>query len=66
VYLPTSKTTVDRSTIKRHLLNNPLDPFNRQPLTIEMVEPDAELQAKVLAYVEERKRITQEAKQAAL
>ncbi len=39
VILPTSHQTVDRSTIKSHLLSDSHDPFNRQPLTIDMVTP---------------------------
>jgi len=37
VELPNSHTLIDRSTIKQHLLNDPHDPFNRAPLTIEQV-----------------------------
>lgn len=37
VILPTSKTTLDRSTIRSHLLSDPNDPFNRVPLKIEDV-----------------------------
>lgn len=39
VFLPTSRTIVDRSTIKSYLLSETRDPFNRQPLTIDMVTP---------------------------
>lgn len=39
VILPTSKTTMDRSTIRSHLLSDPNDPFNRSPLKIEDVIP---------------------------
>ncbi|KAM0795096.1 ubiquitin elongating factor core-domain-containing protein [Usnea florida] len=39
VILPTSKTTIDRSTIRSHLLSDPNDPFNRAPLKIEDVVP---------------------------
>ena len=39
VILPASRTTVDRSTIRSHLLSDPNDPFNRQPLKIEDVIP---------------------------
>lgn len=39
VILPTSRTTVDRSTIRSHLLSDPNDPFNRTPLKIEDVLP---------------------------
>ncbi|KAJ3072802.1 hypothetical protein HDU98_002881 [Podochytrium sp. JEL0797] len=50
VILPTSNITVDRSTIITQLLSNPLDPFNRKPLTIEMVIPDVELKQKIEAW----------------
>jgi ubiquitin conjugation factor E4 B len=39
VTLPSSKATVDLSTIKSHLLSDPTDPFNRVPLKIEDVVP---------------------------
>jgi len=39
VELPNSHTIIDRLTIKRHLLNDPHDPFNRAPLTLEQVIP---------------------------
>lgn len=39
VLLPTSKLSVDRSTIRSHLLSDPTDPFNRSPLKIEDVIP---------------------------
>ena len=39
VILPTSKTSIDRSTIRSHLLSDPNDPFNRAPLKIEDVTP---------------------------
>jgi ubiquitin conjugation factor E4 B len=39
VLLPSSRTIVDRSTIKSHLLSDSKDPFNRVPLTIEEVIP---------------------------
>ncbi|BFZ57128.1 Ubiquitin conjugation factor E4 [Savitreella phatthalungensis] len=51
VVLPTSRTVCDLSTIKRHLLNDPTDPFNRTPLNIEQVKPDQELQARIEAFV---------------
>lgn len=37
VELPGSKTIIDRVTIKKHLMNDPHDPFNRAPLSIEQV-----------------------------
>jgi len=39
VTLPSSKAVVDMATIKAHLLSDPRDPFNRQPLKIEDVVP---------------------------
>lgn len=39
VILPISRTVIDRSTIKSHLLSDAKDPFNRTPLTIEEVVP---------------------------
>ena len=39
VVLPSSKTIVDRATIKMHLLSDTTDPFNRAPLSIEDVIP---------------------------
>jgi hypothetical protein len=39
VKLPTSGMTMDRAVISRHLLSKPNDPFNRQPLTVEMLQP---------------------------
>lgn len=39
VILPSSKVTIDRSTIKSHLLSDAKDPFNRSPLSIEEVVP---------------------------
>eukprot|EP01039_Chlorochromonas_danica_P011200 gene11200-12488_t len=54
VRLPTSKTVVDRSTIAQHLLNVETDPFNRQPLTIDMVEPQPELKAKIQAWLDSK------------
>ena len=35
VELPDSHTIIDRITINRHLLNDPHDPFNRAPLSLE-------------------------------
>lgn len=38
VRLP-SNTIMDRSVITRHLLNSTTDPFSRQKLTEDMLEP---------------------------
>lgn len=37
--LPSSKVTIDRQTIKIHLLSDPKDPFNREQLKLEDVIP---------------------------
>ena len=50
VRLPTSGHIVDRSVILQHLLNDKHDPFSRQPLTEEMLEPQPELKAKIEAW----------------
>ncbi|KAH0543651.1 hypothetical protein FGG08_002089 [Glutinoglossum americanum] len=55
VILPASKVSIDRSTIRSHLLSDPNDPFNRAPLKIEDVIPDLELKAKIQAFKAEKK-----------
>eukprot|EP00164_Ancoracysta_twista_P001271 GFYU01001669.1.p1 GENE.GFYU01001669.1~~GFYU01001669.1.p1 ORF type:complete len:1071 (-),score=326.59 GFYU01001669.1:216-3428(-) len=55
VTLPTSGTVMDRSTIARHLLSDPMDPFNRAPLKIEDVIPNPEIKAKIDAFIKEAK-----------
>ena len=54
VVLP-SKHVVDRSTITQHLLSDPKDPYTRQPMTIEDVVPDTELQGRIEAWKAERR-----------
>jgi ubiquitin conjugation factor E4 B len=39
VILPGSRVSIDRSTIRSHLLSDPHDPFNRVPLKMEDVVP---------------------------
>jgi ubiquitin conjugation factor E4 B len=57
VTLPTSKQTLDRSTIRTHLLSDPHDPFNRAPLKIEDVIPNTELKAQIEQFkADARKR----------
>ena len=46
---------VDRSTITQHLLNDPIDPFNREEMTIEDVKPATELKAKIDQWLEEKR-----------
>jgi len=55
VMLPASKVVVDRTTIRKHLLTNSTDPFNRSPLTAEMLIPQPELKQKITEFVELRK-----------
>lgn len=50
VILPSSKVTIDLSTIKSHLLSDAKDPFNRAPLKIEDVEPDLELKRRIQEF----------------
>lgn len=46
---------VDRSTITQHLLNDPTDPFNREPLTMDQVKPAVELKEKMTAWLAEKR-----------
>ena len=55
VTLPSSKQTVDRTTIARHLLSDQSDPFNRAPLTMDMVEPHQELRDRVRLWMEQKR-----------
>jgi ubiquitin conjugation factor E4 B len=50
VELPSSHNIIDRITIKRHLLNDPHDPFNRSPLTLEQVIPRPDILKKIEEY----------------
>ncbi|XP_008212773.1 ubiquitin conjugation factor E4 A [Nasonia vitripennis] len=56
VILPSSKTVVDRQTIARHLLSDQTDPFNRSPLTMDMVKPDVDLKKKIEAWIDQKKK----------
>lgn len=53
VELTTSRVIVDRSTIVAHLLNDPHDPFNRQPLSMEQVRPVPDLRERIQQYKRE-------------
>lgn len=55
VKLPTSGNTVDRTTIKRILLNDEHDPFNRAPLTFEQVEDDVEMKQRIQRWIEQKR-----------
>uniref|UniRef100_A0A8C9HAT3 Ubiquitin conjugation factor E4 n=1 Tax=Piliocolobus tephrosceles TaxID=591936 RepID=A0A8C9HAT3_9PRIM len=56
VVLPSSRVTVDRSTIARHLLSDQTDPFNRSPLTMDQIRPNTELKEKIQRWLAERKQ----------
>ncbi|SMR61144.1 unnamed protein product [Zymoseptoria tritici ST99CH_1E4] len=55
VILPVSKETIDRATIRSHLLSDPTDPFNRAPLKIEEVVDNVELREKIEAWKRDQK-----------
>ncbi|KAL4715892.1 hypothetical protein ACJJTC_013192 [Scirpophaga incertulas] len=60
VMLPSSRTTVDRTTIARHLLSDQSDPFNRSPLSMDQVKSNTELKEKITAWIaEQRSKIAQ-------
>ena len=46
---------VDRSTITQHLLNDPIDPFNREAMTIDDVKPATELKEKMNLWLAEKR-----------
>ncbi|KAL0082191.1 ubiquitin elongating factor core-domain-containing protein [Phycomyces blakesleeanus] len=56
VVLPTSGVIVDRSTIRAHLLGDTRDPFNRTPLSMDMVQPATELKEQIQRWKEEQKQ----------
>ncbi|XP_023937191.2 ubiquitin conjugation factor E4 A [Bicyclus anynana] len=56
VVLPSSRTTVDRTTIARHLLSDQSDPFNRSPLSMDQVKSNTELKDRIHAWIAEQKR----------
>lgn len=62
VLLPSSKTIVDRSTIKQHYLSDATDPFNRQPLKWEDIRDAVEVREEIREWLEERRRRKEEGK----
>lgn len=56
VILPSSRATVDRSTIARHLLSDQTDPFNRAPLSMDQIIPNTELAEEIRDWLEKRKK----------
>ncbi|XP_058813018.1 ubiquitin conjugation factor E4 A [Topomyia yanbarensis] len=55
VILPSSRNTVDRSTIARHLLSDQSDPFNRSPLTMDQVKRNVELKTRIDEWIREKR-----------
>ena len=55
VRLPTSGNIMDRSIIMRHLLNSSTDPFNRQELKEEMLEPVTDLKERIQKWISQKK-----------
>ncbi|XP_023527242.1 probable ubiquitin conjugation factor E4 [Cucurbita pepo subsp. pepo] len=51
VILPSSRITVDRPVIQRHLLSDSTDPFNRSHLTADMLIPNEELKARIKGFI---------------
>ncbi|GAA5912015.1 hypothetical protein JCM5296_007322 [Sporobolomyces johnsonii] len=55
VILPSSKTVIDRSTIKQHFLSDPTDPFNRQPLNWDDIVDAQDVREQIEAFLTERR-----------
>lgn len=55
VRLPTSGNTVERSTIKRILLNDEHDPFNRAPLTLAQIEDDIVMKERIQLWLTQKR-----------
>jgi len=56
VKLPKSNVIVDRKTIETHLLSDQTDPFNREPLTKDMLIPCPELKKRIEEYIINKKK----------
>lgn len=54
VLLPTSGMVVDRTTILKHFLVDLTDPFNRKPLTKEMLQPQDQLKDQINNFFDEK------------
>ena len=59
VRLPTSDMIMDRASIKRHLLSDHTDPFNRQHLTMDMLEPAEDIARRIAEWVASRRGAAQ-------
>ena len=56
VKLPKSNVILDRKTIETHLLSDQTDPFNREPLTKDMLIPCPELKKRIEEYIVNKKK----------
>jgi hypothetical protein len=65
VELPSSRNIVDYMTIsksfdvyylEKHLMNEPNDPFNRSPLTIDQLVPRNDLKQRIEEYKESKRK----------
>lgn len=56
VELPNSHTIIDRLTIKRHLVNDAHDPFNRAPLTLDQVISRPDIKKQIDEYIASKKK----------
>ena len=56
VKLPKSNVILDRKTIETHLLSDQTDPFNREPLTKDMLIVCPELKARIEEYMNNKKK----------
>lgn len=54
VLLPSSGMIMDKSIITRHLMGNPTDPFNRAPLSPNMLVPQESLRQEILSWISSR------------
>merc|ERR1711862_678671 len=46
---------VDRSTIKQQLLNDPIDPFSREPMSLDDIRPATEVKERMTQWLEKKK-----------
>ena len=56
VKLPKSNVILDRKTIETHLLSDQTDPFNREPLTKDMLIPCPKLKKRIEEYIVNKKK----------
>lgn len=58
VTLPSSKTVIDRNSIKQHItLNGEFDPFTKAKLTLDMLIEMPDLKAKIYFWLKEKKEL---------